>query len=101
MAKCKCVPVPGTSGITTPVIGRQFALGRIADIDQNDMALQSLGASGFAVLPPHGPSSQRPTQYFQGKPWCDDSLQEVIFALVYPLGSNNVVGWCDMNGNSV
>lgn len=101
MASVKLVPCIGASGVVNAQ-GRNFQINAgVQDLSLNDLAAQTLGANGWAMLPPHGPTSARPKLARPGAAFCDDTLQLVCFALVFPPGSERVTGWTDMNGNSV
>lgn len=100
MMNVKLVPVPGVSKIAS-LYGRTFNTNAgVQDLSYGDLAIASLGGSGWSALPPHGTTAQRPTKAAQGHPFCDDTINKVIFAQVSPSGSDVVVGWCDMNGNT-
>lgn len=97
-AVIRAVPVPGHS-TRIETHGRTFAPTAV-DLPAADQAVVVLGANGWSVLPPRGGTADRPRTAAPGTAFIDTDLGKVVFALCWPTGSGNVVGWCDMNGTT-
>jgi len=97
----RVAPNPKNASVVTPSLGRTFSpAGGVVDLPNNDSAIMTLGANGWTILPLHGTTSQRPTTGAPGSAFYDDTLGKTVFAVVWPVGSGNVVGWVDGAGNT-